>query len=156
MPYTFLMVNEPRSLNNKKNHLVYEKELLDQFKKKYPRQPGEKAFYDNSRPLYVQIFYFVKCRRSRDVDNILKYMIDSFNKYLYRSDMRISYTLSQAVELRDNQITPISFSDFDDETAAKLYEFMTSDDDSWISCTYFECGVMTDKFYHIDLENTWR
>ena len=150
------MVNEHRSLNNTKNHLVYEKELLDQFKLKYPRKPGEKAFFDNSKPLYVQIYYFVKRRRSRDVDNILKYMIDSFNKYLYRSDMRIGYSLSQAVEIRNNQITPISFSKFDKETSAVLYDFLTSDDREWISCTYFECGVMTDKFYHIDLENIWK
>lgn len=54
--------------------MEFEKELLDQFKQKYPKQPGEKAFYDYSRPLYVQIYYFCKNKRGRDVDNIMKYM----------------------------------------------------------------------------------
>lgn len=156
MPYTFILKGEPKSLNGSKNHIEFEKELLDQFKQKYPKQPGEKAFYDYSRPLYVQIYYFCKNKRGRDVDNIMKYMIDSFDKYLYKSDRQIYYTLCQSIEIYDNQMTSVSVTDFDEETAATLYEFLNSEDRDWKSCTYFECGVMTDKFYHLDLENTWK
>lgn len=156
MPYTFLLKKEPKSLNKKKNHLEYEKELLEQFKRKYPKQQGEKAFYDNSRPLYVQIFYICKNKRKRDVDNILKYFIDSFDKYLYRTDRQIYFTLCQSIEIFDNQLTAISLTDFDEETAATLYDFLNSEDREWTSCTYFECGIMSDRFYHLDLENTWK
>ena len=36
MPYTFILKGEPKSLNGSKNHMEFEKELLDQFKQKYP------------------------------------------------------------------------------------------------------------------------
>ena len=45
----------------------------------------------------------------------------------------------------------------DDDCADKLTEFLLAEyDKEDVSRTYFECGVMNSKFYHLNLENLWK
>lgn len=156
MPYTLLIEREPVSVNSKTDHSEYEKELLNLMKEKYPLNPGSKTHYSRTDKLYVQLLYICKRRCDRDIDNILKYIIDSFRKYLYKDDCQIGYALSQSLTCKDNELSVLNLSDFEESIGEKILEFLTSDDRDWKSCTYFECGVMTDKFYHTNLEKLWK
>lgn len=154
--FTLLIEREPVSVNSKANHSEYEQELLSLMKQRYPLQQGQKTHYAYSDKLYVQLIYICKNRCERDIDNILKYTIDSFCKFLYRDDHQIGYALSQSIVCKDNNLTGINISYFDKDIAARLLDFLESQDRNWKSCTYFECGLMTDKFYHFKLENIWK
>lgn len=156
MPYTLLIEREPVSVNSKADHAEYEKELLNMMKAKYPLEAGSKTHYSRTDRLYVQLFYICKRRCERDIDNILKYTIDSFRKFLYKDDSQIGYALSQSLICKENELEVLNISDFEEPIGAKILEFLTSDDRDWKSCTYFECGIMNDKFYHTDLESLWK
>lgn len=156
MPYTLLIEREPVSGNSKADHAEYEKELLDLMKAKYPLMEGEKTHYKRTDRLYVQLLYICKRRCDRDIDNILKYTIDSFRKYLYKDDSQIGYALSQSLICKENELSVLNLSDFEEPIAEKILEFLSSDDRDRRSCTYFECGIMNDKFYHTNLEDLWK
>lgn len=156
MVYSIIFSRPPISVNNSSNHKEYEKELLDIMKAKYPQEPGEKVLFKRDERLYAQVFYFCKNRCNRDIDNILKYIIDSFRKYLYADDKQIGYVLSQSIVLKDNQTIPIDVSMIDDDCNTMLVDFFQSDDRDWECCTYFECGNMNDKFHHFNLEDLWK
>ena len=154
--HTLLIEREPVSVNNSTQRDSYEKELLSLMRTKYPLSPGHKTVYDRSERLYVQLIYICKRRCDRDIDNILKYTIDSFRAYLYKDDRQIGYALSQSIVCKDNCLTGISITHFDQDIAEKLLDFLQSESSDKKSCTYFECGLMTDKFYHINLEDQWK
>ena len=154
--YKLLIEREPVSVNNNSNHAEYENELLGLMKQRYPLLPGQKTHYARTDKLYVQMIYICKNRCQRDIDNILKYTIDSFRKYLYKDDHQIGYALSQSIECKDNNLTGINITQFDKDIAERIFEFLNSDNRDWKSCTYFECGLMTDKFYHCNLEDLWK
>ena len=75
---------------------------------------------------------------------------------MYRDDRQIGYALSQSLVCKDNELTGISITKFEKDIAERLVDFLQSEDRNWISCTYFECGVMTDNFYHFNLEELWK
>lgn len=154
--YTLLIEREPVSVNNNTQRDLYEKELLNLMRAKYPLLSGHKTFYDRTERLYVQLIYICKHRCDRDIDNILKYTIDSFSKYLYKDDRQIGFALSQSIVCKDNSLTGISITQFDQDIAERLIDFLQSENSDKKSCTYFECGLMTDKFYHINLEDQWK
>lgn len=151
-----LIEREPVSVNNNSNHALYEKELRDLMERRYPLAEGKKTHYDNTDRLYVQMIYICKNRCNRDIDNILKYAIDSFRRFLYKDDHQIGYALSQSLICKDNNLIGINLSQFDKDIAERVLEFLDSQDRDWKSCTYFECGLMTDKFYHFQLEDLWK
>ena len=101
--YTLLIEREPISVNNNSTHAEYENELLELMKQRYPLLPGQKTHYARTDKLYVQMIYICKNRCQRDIDNILKYTIDSFRKYLYKDDHQIGYALSQLIECNGNK-----------------------------------------------------
>lgn len=154
--HTLLIEREPVSVNGKANHSQYENELLALMKQKYPLSNGEKTHYSRTDRLYVQMLYICKNRCDRDIDNILKYTIDSFRKFLYKDDSQIGYALSQSIVCKDNSMTGINISSFEKRIAERILDFLESEDRDWKSCTYFECGLMTDKFYHFKLEEIWK
>lgn len=156
MPYTLMFIREPVSVNSSAKHTVYEAELLELLKNKYQLAKGKKTLIPKGEALYVQMFYFCKRRCGRDIDNILKYTIDSFRKYLYKDDSQISYVLSQAIVLEDNKVVPIDTNGMDDEALLTLTDFMFTDQRDWTSCTYFECGRKNEKFHHFNLEDLWK
>lgn len=156
MAYSIVFTQPPVSVNNNSNHKQYEKDLLDIMKKKYPKKEGEKVSFKRNERLYVQVFYFCKNICNRDIDNILKYIIDSFRKYLYADDKQIGYVLSQSIILKHNQAIPIDINMMDDNEAKVILDFMQSQDRNWESCTYFECGNMNDNFHHFNLEEVWK
>lgn len=155
MIYSIVFTRPPISVNNNSNHIDYEKELLNLMKLKYPKRDGEKVSFKRDERLYVQVFYFCKHRCNRDIDNILKYIIDSFRKYLYADDKQIGYVLSQSIILKDNQTIPIDLDIMDDD-ASIILDFLQSTDRNWECCTYFECGNMNDNFHHFNLEEVWK
>lgn len=154
--YTLLIEREPVSVNNTANHVEYERELLNLMKRKYPLPQGQKTHYKYNDRLYVQLIYICKNRCDRDIDNILKYTIDSFSKFLYRDDHQIGYALSQSIVCGVNNLTTVDITQFDKNIAERITDFLLSEDMEWRSCTYFECGLMTDKFYHYKLEDIWK
>lgn len=154
--YTLLIEREPVSVNSKSNHKDYEKELLEHMMVRYPLESGKKTHFSRNDRLYVQMIYICKNRCDRDIDNILKYTIDSFRKFLYKDDQQIGYALSQSIVCKDNSLTGISISKFERDIAERILDFLESEDRSWKSCTYFECGLMTERFYHFNLEEIWK
>lgn len=157
MPYSLIIEREPISVNNNNGHDDYEKELLALLKDKYPLKDGKKTHYNSQDKIYVQIFYIYKGRIKRDIDNIIKYIVDSFRKYLYKDDKQITYVLSQSIACKEGEITEIDITQMDDDCADKLTEFLLAEyDKEDVSRTYFECGVMNSKFYHLNLENLWK
>lgn len=154
--HTLLIEREPVSVNIKAKHLDYEAELLASMMMRYPLLSGRETFYGENDRLYVQLLYISKKKRRLDVDNIMKYTIDSFRKYLYKDDRQIEYALSQSITCKDNELTGISVGQFEESIAERIFEFLLSEDEARNSCTYFECGLMTDKFYHPNLEELWK
>ena len=100
--------------------------------------------------------YFYKGRLVRDIDNILKHTIDAFIKVMYKDDRSIKFCLSQAINC-DNAINPIDIIDLDADVIMNIQDFMSKEyRGEETAITYIECGHMTDKFYHINLEELWK
>ncbi len=154
--HTLLIEREPVSVNNNTNHTDYENDLRELMEQRYPLAEGKKTHYAKTDRLYVQLLYICKNRCDRDIDNILKYTIDSFRKFLYKDDRQIGYALSQSIVCKDNYLTGINISQFDKDIAGRILDFLDPENREWKSCTYFECGLMTDKFYHFKLEDIWK
>ena len=55
-----------------------------------------------------------------DIDNIIKYIVDSFRKYLYPDDRQIEYVLSQSIECQGGAISQIDIGEMDDDVASGL------------------------------------
>lgn len=133
----------------------YQKELKSLFLSKYKIQDfkGQSAPKTN---YYFLMTYFYKGRLVRDIDNILKHTIDAFIKVMYKDDRSIKFCFSQAINC-DNAINPIDITDLDADVIMNIQDFMSKEyrgEESAI--TYIECGHMTDKFYHINLEELWK
>lgn len=157
MCYSIIFEEEPYSVNRKggKEKELYQKKLKDIMQQKYPLPPGKKTHYIYSDKLYILMAYFHKNRLNRDIDNILKYAIDSFSKFLYRDDKQIRYCVSQAIECKDNNLDTIDISNLDDDCVLRLKKFI-EDDKFDATITYFECRLMSEKFYKFNLEKIWK
>ena len=157
MAFTLLIEEEPVSVNNSNHREEFERTLKRMMQAKYPLKESAKCHYTRRDRLYVQLFYIHKGRKTRDIDNHIKYIVDSFKKYLYPDDKQLDYVLSQSIECNGGAISQIDISEMDDDVASGLTQFLLSDfskDD--ISRTYFECGLMTDKFFNLNLETKWK
>lgn len=154
--YTLLIDREPVSVNGAKHHLKYETELKQMMQEKYPLTEGHKYHYEKGECLYLQMWYIYKRQCARDIDNIIKYTMDSFTGFLYKNDRQIKYVASQAVAIKDGKISSIELTQFEEDVASGLMDFMLNDDRDRKSCTYIECGVMNDKFNKVNLEKIWR
>lgn len=157
MAFTLLIEEEPVSVNNSNRREEFESSLKRMMQAKYPLKKGAKCHYTLRDRLYVQLFYIHKGRKTRDIDNIIKYIVDSFRKYLYPDDRQIEYILSQSIECQGGGISQIDTSEMDDDIASGLTQFLLADSSkNDISITYFECGLLNDKFFNLNLESKWK
>lgn len=157
MAFTLLIEEEPVSVNNSNRREEFERSLKRMMQAKYPLKNGTKCHYTRRDRLYVQLFYIHKGKKTRDIDNIIKYIVDSFRKYLYPDDRQIEFVLSQSIECQGGAISQIDTSEMDDDVASGLTQFLLADSPkSDISRTYFECGLLNDKFFNLNLESKWK
>lgn len=157
MCYSIIFEDKPYSVNKKggiekERYQIKIKNIMQQ---KYPLPLGDKVHYKYNDKLYVLMAYFHKARLDMDIDNILKYTIDSFCKFLYKDDRQIRYCVSQAIECKNNNLDAIDITNLDEDCALKLKKFI-EDDKYDATLTYFECGLMTEKFYKFNLEKIWK
>lgn len=134
----------------------YQKELRTLLKSKYGTQES-KGHYPPNTNCYFLMTYFYKGRLVRDIDNILKHTIDAFIRVMYKNDSCIKFCLSQAVNC-DNNINTIDITDLEVDIIEKIQDFLFNKPylGEETAITYIECGEMTDKFYHVDLEHLWK
>lgn len=134
----------------------FQKALRSLFLSKYEKQ-NFKGHNDSKTNYYFLMTYFYKGRLVRDIDNILKHTIDAFIKLMYKDDRSIKFCLSQAINC-DNNISMIDITNLDADIILKIQDFMQNIDylGEETAITYIECGHLTDKFYHINLEELWK
>ena len=96
-------------------------------------------------------------KKSRDIDNILKYTQDAFSKKIFKDDSQVFFCLSEAISMDSGDYTLLDMDKFDPDIAADIYEFAGSEyDKDHLSVTYIECGDMNSNFYKSALEIVWK
>ncbi len=155
--FQVLFTGEPLSVNNDKSEKKedYKQEILNLFSKRYPDDLNGTCPIKNTK-CYFLMMYFYKGRKKRDIDNILKYTIDSLRKKVYNDDKYIEFCISESISC-NNGIESIDMTYMDEDIACQIYDFISDDyDKNHASITYIECGLMNDKFYKLGLEKIWK
>jgi len=154
MSYSIIFTEKPVPVNsnNSSRKISYQKSLKTLMENKYKGATRDaKYFYNQGRTLYVLLSHFYKRKLDVDIDNILKYTIDSFEKLLYKNDRQIKYCISQAIQLEENTMSILDLSLMDEDCIGALFDFLKETNHEAV-ITYFECGIMDNKFYKFNLD----
>lgn len=157
MAFQVIYDGEPFSVNRKDSEgkKVYKREIKKLFDKKYHfSQDGN--FPKKNVPFYFLLCYFYKKESGRDVDNGLKYTIDSLIHFVYADDKQVHYAVGMAIEC-ESELQMIDVSDLDADIAMRIVKFAHSKYHRGMGgITYVECGEMNSNFFKFGLGEIWK
>lgn len=155
MPQTIITRFRPVTVNTKKNTGRKKHALKVHFQSiycaKYHPAAGTVA-YPKPQSLYSNVVHFHR-NDHVDVDNIVKYIQDSFTGLIFDDDNQIHYVATQEIDCSHNTLQLVNTKGMSMEDFTVLVNFLC--DNTAKNLLYYECGKMTERFIQFDLENLW-